>query len=311
MSWFWGTDTEEQQEKVNDETKEQQQPQQQQEQEQQQQQQEQEQEIEPEYISPDVPTPVTKEEFQQLAEKKLAEFLALLDINNGWSLVDFSSEAHPDLRLWEKIVDESAIHCVRASLTMPFPPHVVRASLASRDVNEIKQWDPDCLEIKVQEIDTNLEVMVQTFWAPFPLQNREFLVIRYFSTTPSEDGEIINVVGCSINWKSFPLSDSMVRAILPVGGWQITPIRGNENQCLVSRVLQVNPKGLIPAFIVNMFKHKAALAMASLKECLDRQYNKTDNNTSSAASSGFWGFWGTSDESVPNSDEGSTAELIT
>jgi len=211
---------------------------------------------------PELPSPSNREEYEKEYALKKELFESLLK-ETDWRDIGFIDDEHPEVKVWDKILTDSNVHMVRASSPMPCPPHALANNLRCGNVPELKRWDPDLETTKVVEVihreeNHELDIVYQTYNAPFPIANRSFLCLRKYEKLP--DGTII-IIAFGFNHNEFTEPTSLVRGALILAGWKISPVEGDPNSCFQDRVVQLDPKGLIPLMIVNLFKNKAGQSL--------------------------------------------------
>eukprot|EP01100_Stratorugosa_tubuloviscum_P006167 TRINITY_DN2673_c0_g1_i1.p1 TRINITY_DN2673_c0_g1~~TRINITY_DN2673_c0_g1_i1.p1 ORF type:complete len:155 (-),score=67.47 TRINITY_DN2673_c0_g1_i1:139-603(-) len=139
------------------------------------------------------------------------------------------------------------------------------------NIDILRNWDSDIEAIKsYEEIAPNIYVMHSTYLAPYPVWKREFVAMR--CKKQNEDGTCISW-GCSINGKKYPEPTEYVRSVLSVSGWILKAIPGEPNKCECTRVARIDPKGYVPAFVVNMFKTKLGSTFVAIRNYLQRTQN--------------------------------------
>jgi len=134
------------------------------------------------------------------------------------------------------------------------------------DIAKLNEWDPEIFSSKtIEEVAPDIQITHVVYKAPFPLSYREFVALR--AKTVESDGSYLSY-GNSINHKTFPTTKDYVRAVSIVSGWSFRPVPGNPNQCIAKRIVQMDPKGVIPAWVVNSYKTKAGLLLVSVRNFL-------------------------------------------
>ncbi len=68
----------------------------------------------------------------------------------------------------------------------------------------------------------------------------------------------------SVNHRSCIANSSFVRANAILSGFICRPIKGEPNKCFLTRLICLDPKGMIPAFVVSAGKKKAAFSLLTL-----------------------------------------------
>jgi len=225
-----------------------------------------------EVVYPDLPTPQTKEEYLQLAKDKLKSVLEeelpkeLLSLQFD----DFGDRGWDGIELYDRPPEPDQPNCqgVKVIGTLPGTPKEIYEFLW--DVPTRKRIEPDLLEIEIVEsIDNDLDVLRTRYGAPFPVSAREFVAIRYRFAN-EEDNEYY-IVSFSINHKAVKSDSSAVRGVLGVNALIIRPVPGKDDKTELIRIVDVEPKGNIPNFVVNMTKTSAGGFVVLLrKELLDR-----------------------------------------
>lgn len=105
------------------------------------------------------------------------------------------------------------------------------------------------------EIGDSIAITHSSFFVPYPLTQRDFVVANTVRKLP---GGGFAIVQSSINSKDFRYDPNYVRGVLSVGGYLLQPVEGKPGATRLIRISQIDPKGNIPAMIVNAFKTKAA-----------------------------------------------------
>lgn len=215
-----------------------------------------------ECVLPELPSPQTPEDYVSLIKERTNLFKSLLEAQD-WNDIGFFDAAHTDVKVWDKVIADSNVHLVRSSARMPCSPERLLKNLYCADVAELKRWDPDLNSTTVVEQmgeKGELQVIYQTYNAPFPVTNRSFLCVR---GVEREENGTIWLVALGINRKDFPEVPGFVRGAVILAGWKITPIEGEVEACFQDRIVQLDPKGLIPLMIVNLFKKKAGESLVT------------------------------------------------
>jgi hypothetical protein len=118
-----------------------------------------------------------------------------------------------------------------------------------------QKTDEELLEWKVvKSINDNTVVLYTGHSTPIGVTNRETLVVRGWD----EENGTIYIYSVSVNDPEVPSVDGRVRSVVHVGGWIIEPVE-DGSKCNVTRVFQLDPKGSIPSFVVNMYIGKVLL----------------------------------------------------
>jgi len=222
-----------------------------------------------EVIFPELPTPKTLEDYQQVSRDAKARVLKLADEQEGWEEVGFTEMGLPsDIKVFSKSEPNSSIECTKGIAILPGSPKDVLALVTTTDLQNRKQWDKDLVDIKlIERIDDKLAVYWAAYNAPFPVKNRDFVIL--ISIEAQDDGSYI-AFATSINYSAVKENPSYVRAVNVTSATVIRPVEGNPNQSKVIRMNQVDPKGMIPYMIVNAGKTRPALVIQEMRRILSK-----------------------------------------
>jgi len=193
----------------------------------------------------------------------LVEYGNLSD--DTWNLID----EQEGITLWEKTLPpNSPSHLVRAVATLDVPPEILAEFVQETSVEKRLVWDPEVLVYDIkQRVDDEIEIVHQAFKAPFPVASRDFCAIR---CTKSKDG-VIYVFGCSIEHDSVPETKDHVRGNAIMSGYIFKPINRNDvNTTQIIHAVQLDPRGWIPAFVVNLSKNKPLDRLKQIIACFKK-----------------------------------------
>lgn len=76
----------------------------------------------------------------------------------------------------------------------------------------------------------------------------------------------------SINSKDVPVDPAFVRGVVNASAYVVSPIEGKTNECQLTRFVAVDPKGAIPAWVVNASKAKMGKVCSSFY-CIHLSYS--------------------------------------
>lgn len=171
------------------------------------------------------------------------------------------TEAVPDVELLLKTVEGSPAKISRAEGEIAFGLDKIMEVAESTDSAKWLAHEADLADWQVvNTVDEAARVFVvySAHKTPFPVTHRELLYVRKTHRFP--DGRIM-IVGKSINDPQQMAREGRVRAVV-LAGWLFTPI--DENKTRVVRIIQLDPKGNIPAFLINTHNEKTARAIPLL-----------------------------------------------
>eukprot|EP01112_Ceratiomyxa_fruticulosa_P022973 TRINITY_DN859_c0_g1_i2.p1 TRINITY_DN859_c0_g1~~TRINITY_DN859_c0_g1_i2.p1 ORF type:complete len:230 (-),score=36.43 TRINITY_DN859_c0_g1_i2:144-833(-) len=215
---------------------------------------------------PECPTPTSQEEILALAAKLLEE-LSSLEFGDCWISVPFE-DAGGDIVLFDRSVETSSIRGLKAVGTVPAPQKAVFDLLTDTNTKNRVVWDEGLLEYKVVNVlGENVMITKTQYSAPFPVHNREFLQLRTHKFDPSTNSYY--VIHSSINYPVEPVSKGCVRAF-SVSCYSIRPRPDNPEHTILTLLAQVDPKGNVPGFVVNLGKGKGAQAIQTIRKVFSK-----------------------------------------
>ncbi len=209
---------------------------------------------------PELDTPNTVEEFNACAEKSLQRIDTLKEMS-GWTPLEFDD---PSVRVWDLSDPGSTISRIKLEATLPYSTMQLASLLRSTDLDLLHAWDPDLLEKKqLEQISPGLALVYTAYSAPWPVTSRDFLWLQVLRERDSTREALIHAT-FSVNSKKYPGNpDQRVRGV-SYTAWYLTPI--SDTQCKITRVLELDPKGSIPAIVVQNKKLAAARQLVALRE---------------------------------------------
>jgi len=107
----------------------------------------------------------------------------------------------------------------------------------------------DCYVLKT--VNENVQLAYMAYPSPFPfVGSRDFVFIRVLKK--ESDKKFIVATSSVQSDDLMPPKSGFIRADAKISGWMIEELEENsEKYCMVSCALQVDPKGWIPAVVVN------------------------------------------------------------
>jgi len=199
--------------------------------------------------------PANTAAIKDLVVKKVAEFEELASSNEGYNQLE---SGEPEVSLYDKPSVGSSFDTIKVIATLPISAQ--EAFDFFRDESKAKSWDADLLEsVPHEKIDEDTTIYYLLYNTPFPITKREFVVVRHHKKY--SDGSFL-IANFSINHPSFKENSNAVRGATIISGWSLKPDNG---QTRVTRITRLDPKGSIPAWVVNSFKGKAAKQIGVIK----------------------------------------------
>jgi hypothetical protein len=227
--------------------------------------------VPPPGIIPELPTPKSENEFRDLVQQKGSLLLSLVG-DPKWTPIDYLDEYGniSDIRLFEIQYENNPIAVVKAVATLKAPAETIFKLVQSSKIDIVKQFDKDLMEIRpIKDIGDSVEVVQTIYSAPFPVSNRDFIVVR--GSRKESDGTFLSI-NTSVNVPGVQEIPDFVRGACLVAGWIIRP---DGEQCHCMRVAQVDPRGWIPPFVVNLFKTKVAEGINDIRNLIATNTLKT------------------------------------
>lgn len=231
-------------------------------------------------VYPELATPTTPDEFRAVASAKLRQLMNAYDLpDTEWNVVhDFDHgtdmltlrdpSAHP---LLSGTGGDGTAHIqlykVRGKVNAS-AERVFTTVAHQRYLAEQKQMDPDIVERRVVDRlnDTGtFSTMYTRVRGKRFVSDREFWSVRRLlrrSDAVTERRTYI-MLAFSYNNPGAVVHPGHVRGALYVMGWVVQEL--SEHQCIATRVIKVDPKGWIPAFVVNGYKKRTAGAFSTLR----------------------------------------------
>lgn len=130
----------------------------------------------------------------------------------------------------------------------------VRPLMATlRNVERSAEWTPELINKKtIENISDNEAITYSLNNLPWPLSNRDFILHNKLYL--SQDKKLLYVISESVKHKDYPVKDDTVRAWIHYSNIGLRPI--NDKQTYVEWTLHVDPKGSLPAWLVNFYQSR-------------------------------------------------------
>jgi len=178
----------------------------------------------------------------------------LIAETEGWENIKNSQE----LVAFKRKTD-SGIHLIKAIAEMDRSPEEVFNIIW--DYERKHEWDEMLLESTlVQEFESDLRVLYNRFHAPWPVSERDFV---FASKKYIEDSGSILVVGCSVD-AGVPERNKTVRGEILASGFYIEKL--SETRCRVTYLVNVDPKGSLPTWLVNKMSGKQCNNLIKIRD---------------------------------------------
>ncbi|KAL2491063.1 Polyketide cyclase/dehydrase and lipid transport superfamily protein [Abeliophyllum distichum] len=135
-------------------------------------------------------------------------------------------------------------------------------------IDAAKQWDSDLVEARyIKDLEENLSIIRLRFGEKSkPLfRNREFIVYERRETM--DDGTLVVAVASlpkEIAAGLHPKQNNAIRGLLLQSGWVVEKLE--DESCMVTYIIQLDPAGWLPRFFVNRFNTKLVMIIENLKK---------------------------------------------
>jgi len=150
------------------------------------------------------------------------------------------------LTISSKRVQGSRVLAFRASGMMEAP--IGQIMEVMRRLEIVDEWMPDIREKFSLEIVSDVEVITySTNRLPFPFSDRELILHNSLHLDRERNYIVLDMV--SLNDYDYPVKKGAVRAVMKCGEMMVRPAGARKTE--VALLLYVDPKGAIPAWLVN------------------------------------------------------------
>eukprot|EP00759_Apiculatamorpha_spiralis_P058897 PhF_6_TR9475/c0_g1_i1/m.14791 len=178
----------------------------------------------------------------------------------SWTPIAYTDPDGRDIQLREKSIDGCPYSCVLSTVTINCPAKKVFQAAATDDASIKKKVDKD-LEVMeiVMKLDDNTQIGYFQYASPaMMVAKRDFLVLR---------GGGVDAAGVYRSWgHSVNFADNCDKGFVRGFSrtmWRITP--KGDDACVAEYLALVDPKGWIPAGVVNSFKTSAGGKMQRMR----------------------------------------------
>lgn len=235
-----------------------------------------------------LPEPSTVEEYQKLCSETLEKILKLAEplddetlseLDGGWEEIQVNGDRNGDTRLFSKAPEEGqGTHLLKTTGTVACTPEALFHAISSADVEERRRWEKDLLEFRiVEEVTKDIQVLYTSYRAPSPVTSRDFVAVKAKKRLVVRGEPRLISFGTSIGHSSCPLNPNYVRAVA-TSAFIISKVSGDPSRCHCIRLTQVDPKGSIPGFVINLSKQKAAAAFSILRAAIEERKIRIDDS---------------------------------
>ncbi|KAH3767038.1 hypothetical protein Pelo_1103 [Pelomyxa schiedti] len=187
----------------------------------------------------------------------------ILESLEGWAEIDHGEKSLPTLKMWQKMLPGSSFLAVKTAYTFDVSVDKMLQFLWDADFETRKQLSPELEAYRVvEELSPTLRVIQMKMSLPWPMSSRESLLI----TSHKRSGPNAAYYGCSCEHASVPATPGFLRAITLLLACTLQSVE--ENKTLVTTVGHADPKGWIPAWLINFMIKKQSAQVKKMKEVL-------------------------------------------
>jgi len=173
-------------------------------------------------------------------------FTAYAAAQTEWEL----KEDKEGIRVYTKKVDNSPLKAVKTVCTVNTSLSTLTAVLL--DINSSADWVYETKRITLlKQISPAELIYYSEINIPWPVLNRDFIVL--LKVTQDEKTKAVTVMGYN-KPDYLPENKNIVRIQQSYSKWLITPLQ--NGQVKIEYVLQVDPAGSVPAWMINLFATK-------------------------------------------------------
>jgi len=223
-------------------------------------------------------TPTTKEQYEEISNQTQKLYLEseMGGEKEEWTVYPSGYE-DKGISVFEK-ADSSGFTCMKAISIVPCSPEKMIEIITSEDLQFRKRWDKDLNDWNIFErITPEITVVYRSYNSPsYIISPRDFVAVSSKYRAP--DGSFVTC-GTSINHKKYlEENPGYVRARVILTGISVRPIQGSPNQCKCCRIIHLDPKGMIPAWIVNSQKNKGASFWLEFNQFVEKLLSEESTN---------------------------------
>ena len=154
------------------------------------------------------------------------------------------------IKVYVKNIDNSPLKAVKTVCTVN--ASLTRLTAVLLDIKGSANWVYSTKSIRVlKEISPAELIYYSEIDVPWPANNRDFIVL--LKVTQEDKSKVVSVIGYN-KPDYLPENKNIVRIKKSNSKWLITPMQ--NGQLKIEYVLEVDPGGNVPAFLINMFAAK-------------------------------------------------------
>ncbi|KAK1434549.1 hypothetical protein QVD17_00296 [Tagetes erecta] len=183
--------------------------------------------------------------------------------NDGWKVLAFED----GVEISKRRTASGSFHAFRSRwlLKSVSPEQFITVANA---IDAAKQWDSDLVEARyIKDLDENLSIIRLRYGenAKPLFRNREFIV--YERRESMNDGTVVVAIASlpkEIAAGLQPKQNNSIRGLLLQSGWVVEKLDDDDDSCMITYVVQMDPAGWLPKFFVNRFNTKLVMIIENL-----------------------------------------------
>jgi len=197
-------------------------------------------------------------------EEEVTKIIELSDVGRGWTHIGTIE----NVNCYTQKSERSSIDYIMGEGIVYTTTDILLQFL--QNPNTTTEIDPTLLERdEIAKISETSRVMKLRYKFPALLSNREFVVHAYDGVV-SENPKTVVCASISIEHELCPEDPQYVRGVILTSAYICKEITQNPVRTHVSYVVQVDPKGWLPAVVVNLIAAEQARNVLRLKKFFER-----------------------------------------
>ncbi len=185
-----------------------------------------------------------------------------LNDSSGWVPMEVDAAKCPGVQAWKKAVEGTSVEMIKATGLVPGADAAALCDrIFSQTYAEKAKEDPSFIAEEVLLEEGPSKVMYQVYSAPWPVSNRDLVFRR---TKVVENGVHMQIDFSETHPSKPDPVASNVRAHL-MSVYRYEPAEGG---CIATWMVLMDPRGSVPAFVVNASSSKVPTRISGMKKLL-------------------------------------------
>ncbi|XP_031550951.1 START domain-containing protein 10-like [Actinia tenebrosa] len=175
------------------------------------------------------------------------QFKRLAESTEKWSLL---YDKH-GIKVFSKFTEGTSVKMMKVVTQFSDVPSMVLYDVL-HDPEYRRHWDENMIEsYELCKLDGNNDIGYYSVKCPAPMKNRDFVTQRSWCCKPEE----FLIINHTVHHKAAQLKKGFVRGDSILTGYYV---KARTNGCSLTYVAQVDPKGILPKWVVNRVSSKIA-----------------------------------------------------